>query len=128
MRLLLDTHIWLWSLLDPHKLGRRVQHELQNVQNELWLSSISLWEATVLARKGRLEIPGSHDEWLQRAIARFHEAAVTHEIVLAADQLQMHADPADRFLAATAQVLGLTLVTADEKLLGLGNIQSLANR
>jgi len=40
----------------------------------------------------------------------------------------MHADPADRFLAATAKVLDLTLVTADEKLLGLGSIQSLANR
>lgn len=128
MRLLLDTHIWLWSLLDPHKLGRRVQHELQGVHNELWLSSISVWEATVLARKGRLRIPGNHEEWLERAIARFHEAAVTHEIALATDQLQMHSDPADRFLAATALVLGLTLVTADEKLLGLGNIQSLANR
>jgi len=49
--------------------------------------------------------------------------------VLAAQQLLLpHPDPADRFLAATAQVLGLTLVTADERLLGLGEIKTLANR
>jgi PIN domain nuclease of toxin-antitoxin system len=128
LRLLLDTHIWLWSLLDPNKLGRRVQHELQNAGNEFWLSSISVWEATVLIRKGRLQIPGDREAWLQRSIQQFREAAVTHEIAMAAGQMQMHPDPADRFLAATAQVLGLTLVTADEKLLGLGDIKSLANR
>jgi PIN domain nuclease of toxin-antitoxin system len=49
--------------------------------------------------------------------------------VLAAHQLPLvHPDPADRFLAATAQVFGLTLVTADERLLGLGEIDTLANR
>jgi PIN domain nuclease of toxin-antitoxin system len=57
------------------------------------------------------------------------EAPLTHEIVLAALQLPLpHPDPADRFLAATASVLGLTLVTADERLLGLGDIATLANR
>ncbi len=57
------------------------------------------------------------------------EAPLTHEIALAAQQLAwMHRDPADRFLAATAQVLGLILVTADERLLGLKDIATLANR
>jgi len=56
------------------------------------------------------------------------EAPLTHEIALASQQLALHADPAGRFLAATAQVLDLTLVTADERLLGLCNIKSLANR
>ena len=59
----------------------------------------------------------------------FREAPLTHEIVIAAHSLSLtHADPADRFLAATAKVLGLTLVTADRKLLGLGEIATLANR
>jgi PIN domain nuclease of toxin-antitoxin system len=48
--------------------------------------------------------------------------------VFAAHRLPLHSDPADRFLAATAHVLDLTLVTADERLLGLGEIRSLANR
>jgi PIN domain nuclease of toxin-antitoxin system len=56
------------------------------------------------------------------------EALATHEVAETAELLQMHRDPADRFIAATAQVLGLTLVTADERLLGIGNIQTLANR
>jgi PIN domain nuclease of toxin-antitoxin system len=57
------------------------------------------------------------------------EAPLTHEIAVAARQLPWsHKDPADRFLAATAQTLRLTLVTADVKLLGLGNILTLANR
>ena len=57
------------------------------------------------------------------------EAPLTHEIVVAALGLALsHQDPADRFLAATASVLGLTLVTADQRLLGLGNIAILANR
>jgi PIN domain nuclease of toxin-antitoxin system len=57
------------------------------------------------------------------------EAPLNHEIVLAAHELPLtHQDPADRFLAATAEVLGLTLVTADERLFGLGTIATLANR
>jgi PIN domain nuclease of toxin-antitoxin system len=57
------------------------------------------------------------------------EAPLTQEIVAAAQELPLqHQDPADRFLAATADVLGLTLVTADQRLLGLGKIATLANR
>lgn len=128
MKLLLDTHIWLWSVLDPNRLGRRTLQELRNPENQLWLSPISTWEALLLARKGRVTLLGDLDSWFSDATVNTHEAPLSHEIVIAAHRLQMHSDPADRFLAATAQVLGLTLVTADEKLLGLGNIQSLANR
>jgi len=64
-----------------------------------------------------------------RATAPFREAPLTHEIALAALQLSvLHQDPADRFLAATAQVLDLTLVTGDTALLGLGEIATLGNR
>ena len=56
------------------------------------------------------------------------EAPLTYEIAVAAESLSLHSDPADRFLAGTAKVLGLTLVTADHRLLGLGEIATLANR
>jgi PIN domain nuclease of toxin-antitoxin system len=129
VKLLLDTHIWLWSLVEPARLGRRVQRELKNRDNELWLSPISTWEALLLHAKGRIRLHGNLQEWLARATAHTREAPLTHEIVLSAQGLLLsHADPADRFLAATAQVLGLTLVTADERLLGLGEIATLANR
>jgi PIN domain nuclease of toxin-antitoxin system len=129
LRLLLDTHIWLWSLQDPKRLGRRVRHELTDPANELWLSPISTWEALTLYAKGRIRLHGNLGEWVASATAPLREAPLTHEIALAARELKLpHQDPADRFLAATAQVLDLTLVTADNELLGLGEIATLANR
>lgn len=128
MRLLLDTHIWLWTLSDPKRLGRRVLQQLKDEANELWLSPMSTYEALTLYYKGRFEIDGNLTEWLARATAGTREAPLTHEIALVARQLPLHQDPADRILAATAEVLDLTLVTADERLLGLGTIRTMANR
>ena len=128
MRLLLDTHIWFWLTSDISRLGKRVRAELGDEKNELWCSPISTWELLMLNAKGRLELSGDTEEWLARAKQGLQEATITHEVAKAAAQIPMHRDPADRFLVATAQVLDLTLVTADEKLLGLGAIQTLANR
>jgi PIN domain nuclease of toxin-antitoxin system len=129
LKLLLDTHIWLWSQREPQRLGRRIQEQLESEENELWLSPISSWEALTLHRKGRIRLHADPASWLARATAQLREAPLTHEIVAAAEQLQLpHSDPADKFLAATAKVLGLTLVTADRNLLGLGEIATLANR
>jgi PIN domain nuclease of toxin-antitoxin system len=128
LRLLLDTHIWLWTLSDPKRLGRRVMRQLKSEANELWLSPISTYEALTLHYKGRFEIDGNLDDWLARATAGTREAPLTHEIAFLARQLPLHQDPADRILAATAEVLDLTLVTADEKLLGLGTIRTMGNR
>ena len=128
MRLLLDTHIWLWSIREPHRVGKRVARELSNPQNERWLSPISTWEALILNAKGRIRLPANLESWLARSTAPFREAPFTHEIALASQIISLpHRDPADRFLVATAQVLQLTLVTADRQLLGLGEISTLAN-
>lgn len=119
MKLLLDTHIWLWSLLEPNRLSRRVRAALQDAGNELWVSPISTWEILVLCEKGRLTLDDQPESWIRRAMAAapLREAPLTHEIAFAVQAVSLpHRDPADRFLAATATVLGLTLVTADEKL------------
>jgi len=128
LRFLLDTHIWYWLVTDVGRIGRRTIGELTDASNELWLSPISTWELLMLHAKGRVRLSGHTNSWLARAIRGTQEAPLTHEIAQAAVQIPLHRDPADRFLAATAQVLDLTLVTADEKLLGLGTIQTLANR
>jgi PIN domain nuclease of toxin-antitoxin system len=128
LRLLLDTHIWLWSLQDPRKLGRQLQQELRNPQNELWLSPISTWEALVLNHKGKIHLKRDPADWVARATAHLREAPLTHEIALAARQfLWTNQDPADRFIAATALVLNLTLVTADRHLLKIAGVSVLAN-
>lgn len=120
MKLLLDTHIWIWALLDPERLSPAVRAALQSPDNELWLSPISVWEALLLAERGRLSVSASPVEWVEQMVRKLprREAALTHDIAVASRQLRLsHQDPADRFLAATARVLGLTLVTSDERLL-----------
>lgn len=129
MNILLDTHIWLWMIDEPDKIGANLRRELRNSIDELWLSPISTWEVLVLARKRRIRLDREVGDWVTTAAAPFREAPLTHEITLAADGLSLpQRDPADRFLAATAKVLDLTLATADSKLLGLGDIATLANR
>jgi PIN domain nuclease of toxin-antitoxin system len=128
LKLLLDTHIWIWSKSDPKRLGKRAAAVLSNHANELWLSPVSVWEALALMQKGRVRVENPF-AWVERAAEQLREAPLTREIVSVGMALPLsHSDPADRFLAATAKVLKLTLVTADQRLLGLGEIASLANR
>lgn len=120
MKLLLDTHILLWSLLDPSQLSKRVAHELEDPSNELWLSPISTWEILLLSEKGRIALDADPSTWLRGVFERipFREAMINHEIAIRCRNLDLpHQDPADRFLAATSIVYGLTLVTADKRLM-----------
>lgn len=131
MKLLLDTHIWLWGLLEPDRLSGPVQAALADADNQIWLSPISVWEALMLVERGRLAVTMPAAEWVERMVQALprREAPFTHEIAIASRQLTLaHQDPADRFLAATARVLGLTLVTADERLLHSTEYAVLANR
>jgi PIN domain nuclease of toxin-antitoxin system len=131
MKLLLDTHIWLWSVLEPERLSRRVAKEIQDTRNELWLSPISIWELIVLWQKGRILPSQDIEAWVPSALRTLplQEAPVTYEVARETGRLQLpHRDPADRFLLATAKVFELTLVTADESLLKVRNISVLANR
>lgn len=120
MRLLLDTHIWIWSVLAPERLGRRVTRALESDDAGLWLSPISVWEALMLIERGRITIDESSEAWVQAALeaAPLAEASLTHAVALESRRMTiMHGDPADRLLAATANVYELTLVTADERLI-----------
>ena len=130
MRLLLDTHIWLWSIGQPQKLSRRVRSEIQKPTNEIWLSPISVWEFLLLLEKGRLEVDGPPEQWISRAYAAapFREAPLTVEIALATRSTGLpHRDPADNFIIATAKVLNLTLVTSDERLCDAKGVPVLVN-
>jgi PIN domain nuclease of toxin-antitoxin system len=131
VKLLLDTHIWLWGLLDPERLTPAVRRALQAHDNELWLSPISVWEALILVERGRLTVKGSVTKWVEEMVQALprREAPLTHDSAVASRQLKLsHQDPADRFLAATAKVMELTLVTADDRLLRTREYAVLANR
>ena len=131
MNLLLDTHIWLWSLLAPENLTRRVTKALEDPGNDLWLSPISVWELVMLVEKGRVRLAKDVETWTAEAFAQIplREAPVTYEVALETRKTSLpHGDPADRLLAATARVFELTLVTADERLAGASGASVLANR
>ncbi len=131
MTLLLDTHIFLWSLLEPDRLSERVATELENPVNELWLSPLSTWEVMMLAEKGRIQLAPDPTTWLRQVFKTvpFKEAALTHEVAFQSRSVDLpHQDPVDRFLAATAMVYDLTLVTADERLIQCNQVAILANR
>ena len=131
MRILLDTHVWLWSHLDPDRIGRRLTQHLLDPANELWLSPISIWEFLVLVEKRRIAIEEDPGEWVAAALAEapMHEAPLNHEVALASRAITVgHEDPADRFLAATAAIYDLVLATADARLLAGKGFRTLTNR
>lgn len=130
MKLLLDTHIWLWSLNNPEKLARAVRRQVENPKNELYLSPVSIWEADVLVRRGRVRLKQSFADWLAQVLANvpLREAPFNFAVATAASRLRLpEGDPGDLFLAATALVFDLTLTTADSQLLACTWLKTLAN-
>ena len=131
MKLLLDTHIWIWSHLAPWKITSAVTKELGDPENTLWLSPISIWELVLLVEKKKIELHHDLGAWVKQSMQELdlREASFTSAV---ADELRfvqlIHRDPGDRFLVATSRVYDLTLVTADEKLQETRDLQVLANR
>ncbi len=128
MKLLLDTHIWIWSQLAADKISTKVRRALENEANEVWLSPISVWELLLLVEKRRLALDREVGEWVNESARTLKEAPLTVEVVLETTRFSLpHDDPADRFLVATARALGLTLVTSDARLLASKAVSTLPN-
>ena len=121
MRVLLDTHVFLWWLSDSPRLGRRARVLLASPRSTVLVSAVSIWEIAVKASRGKLRLP-------QGALLRlpdlatecgFDELPVTFRHAAEVRSLPLlHEDPFDRLLVAQAAVEDLTLVTADEALRG----------
>jgi PIN domain nuclease of toxin-antitoxin system len=119
-KLLLDTHILLWSLLEPERLSDNVTRELENLANEIWISPITTWEIIILAEKGRVELNGDPVVWIQKVLNSmpFKQATLNHEVAIQSRLIKLpHQDPADRFIAASAAIYDLILVTSDKNLI-----------
>lgn len=123
--LLLDTHVLLWMVEDHPRLGRGAAKSLNEAarQDRILISFITPWEIGVLVNKKRIDLKKDAMSWVGDALALpgVHLAGLDPEIAVASTQLpfDMHADPADRILVATARHLGAVLVTADRALLEL---------
>ncbi len=129
MKMLLDTHIILWSMSDPHRLPPRVIRELEDDGNELWFSSISVWEILLLSEKKRIVLYGDRIKAVRDIFLKvpFREAPINREVAIQSRLVNLpHQDPADRFLVATALVFDLTLVTADKRIIDAGAVPVLS--
>lgn len=128
MRILLDTHVWLWSQEEPERFGKEARSMILSEGTTLFISSVSSLEIARLAWGGRLTLAGQLRTWVQETLQSLHAEPipVTNEIALAAYELpgEFHRDPADRILAATAVVHDLTLMTADDRILAYPHLLS----
>ncbi len=119
MRVLLDTHAWLWMLMAPERFSPRALEIVASSSHRLVLSAGSAWEIGIKHRLGRLELPGPPEAVIPDLMLRsdVEGLAVTHTHALRAAALPLHhRDPFDRLLVAQAQVEGLPILSADPAL------------
>jgi len=126
--LLLDTHVWVWFVAgDASKLAPRTVSGVERAVRDgrCLVSVISVWELGMLEAKGRVRLGGAIDAWVaaSRRPPGVTLAELSPEIAIESTRLpgDVHGDPADRILIATARVLGATLVTCDERILTYGS-------
>ena len=115
MRLLLDTHVLLWSLSEPGKLSGRTREALEDAINEVFVSAVSGWEIAVKRALGKLEAPDDLEAGIMGH--GFLPLNLTFAHAEHAGALPPHhGDPFDRLLVAQAQIEGLVLVTGDARI------------
>lgn len=123
MRILLDTHVWLWWNSEPHRLSSYTTSSISDPNNEVFLSAASAWEIAIKVRIGKLPLPESVADYVAKRLLKdqiqelpirsAHAAAIEHLPVL-------HKDPFDLLLIAQSQIENLTLFTADDNILAFG--------
>lgn len=119
MRLLLDTHVWLWMQTAPEKFSPRVRDVLADSGQELFLSAASSLEISIKYAIGKLPLPEPPNEYVPRRLTEdgILELPVHHRHALRVADLPLHhRDPFDRLLVAQAQIEDLPLMTADPQL------------
>ncbi|WP_104063240.1 type II toxin-antitoxin system VapC family toxin [Arthrobacter sp. 4R501] len=119
MRLLLDTHVFLWALAEPRKLSTKARNAITKLENSVYVSPMTAYELSCKHHQGKLPAGAAIVASFGRQVAHLYasELSISAPHALAAGQLDWeHKDPFDRILAAQAMVEGLTLVTADEEL------------
>jgi PIN domain nuclease of toxin-antitoxin system len=115
MRLLLETHTFLWWLSDDPKLGPEARRAIEKPENFVFVSAASAWEIAVKRASGKLKAPGDIVDWIEQS--SFSDLPIEVEHAVASAELpKHHNDPFDRLLVAQAQLEGMTLVAHDDEI------------
>jgi PIN domain nuclease of toxin-antitoxin system len=122
--LLLDTHVWIWSVHgDTHRVGRRARQLLTRAEGHdaIRVSVVTLFELTALHTLGRLRLSLPPEQWIRESLnaagVRIAELSPAMAIDAGAIPRTSLGDPLDRLLVATARQLGATLLTSDARIL-----------
>jgi PIN domain nuclease of toxin-antitoxin system len=118
LKILLDTHCWLWMLAKPQRLSRQTRALLEDPQNQLFLSAASSWEIAIKYALGKLPLPMPPAEYVLTRMesSGISPLAIQHSHALLAGSLpRHHGDPFDRLLIAQAQLEKLPILTADRQ-------------
>ena len=132
MKVVLDTHTLLWHLLNPEKLSTKARMLIKKevgAGRKLLVSSFSIWETYLLAQKKRITLDISPDAWLQRTEELSYLEFVPVDNKIAAESValngNLHKDPVDRIIIATAQKYGATIITKDQRIRNYPHVQSI---
>ncbi len=125
--ILLDTHIWIWHVNDPSLIPESLA--LRMSAEPLAISIISAWEVAQLNAKGRLSLDEPCLEWIENSLFNFRLSLIhlNTEIVVLANNLpgDLHRDPADRIIVATAIHHNLEVATIDQKILDYPHVRTI---
>ena len=116
MNVLVDTHVWLWSLADPTRLSADSRSILSTSRNVIYLSAASAWELAIKVALGKINLPEPVETYVPTRMARqgITPLPITHTHALKVSTLPAHhRDPFDRLLVAQAIVERLPILTAD---------------
>jgi PIN domain nuclease of toxin-antitoxin system len=125
--ILLDTHVWIWlSIGDLQSRSAQAQQELSG--GSRWISAISCWELAKLVERQRIGFTISTLSWIRRSLNEndIRIVELTPEIAVESTNLQgFHRDPADQIIVATSRVLGMPLVTGDQRIIQFGEVETI---
>jgi PIN domain nuclease of toxin-antitoxin system len=116
VRLLIDTHVFLWAAAETSELSQEALTSLEDPANDVYLSAAVAWEIALKYSKGQLAlplVPALYVPSRMRALGLLELSISRDHALVSADLPPIHADPFDRIMIAQAQVEGLTFVTRD---------------
>lgn len=127
--IILDTHIWVWWVHADPRLNQQYLNFIEENENSgLGISIISCWEVAKLVENGRLALPISINEWIEKALGYpgIDLIELTPPIVIDSTKLpgDFHRDPADQMIVSTARTLNVPLVTLDARIISYPHIDT----
>lgn len=128
---LLDTHAFVWWISSPQKLSKKARQKIDDAasKQEVYVSSISVWEIVLLATRNRLTFSVAVEDWIAlcESLPFLNFVPIDNHVAIKANRLPdpLHQDPADRMIIASALILNATLITRDEKLRRYPHVKTL---